>query len=288
MNCNIYNPPVDGFNDPPVISPAFGPPTAYETIVYAGDLVTFNIQAEDVDTYAGGIPQNVTLDVSGGQFSSDFINPNLCANPPCATFNNGAVPQLTPPFSAPAIVNGVFEWQTDCNHIFNDAGCASTSNVFTFSIKAYDDFCPANGISIATIKITVVPPIPDFRCVSVEDNGDVELTWLYPANALPTTEPIFIWNSTTPAGPYTLIDSVFWPATGYMHNGANADNAINHYFLSNEDGCSTTGDPLNSDTLQSILLTVIPVNLGTSAIFNLFFTALLRRTSILEIISSSL
>ena len=158
----------------------------------------------------------MTLDVSGGQFSSDFINPNLCANPPCATFNNGAVPALTPPFSAPAIVNGVFEWQTSCSHILNDAGCASTSNVFTFSIKAYDDFCPANGISIATIKITVVPPIPDFRCVSVEDNGDVELTWVYPANALPTTEPIFIWNSTTPAGPYTLIDSVFWPATGYI------------------------------------------------------------------------
>lgn len=268
LNCNIYNPPVDGFNDPPLISPAFGPPTPYETIVYAGDLVTFNIQAEDIDTYNGGIPQDVTLDVSGGQFSSDFINPNLCANPPCATFNNGAVPPLTPPFSAPAIVNGVFEWQTDCNHIFNDAGCASTSNVFTFSIKAYDDFCPANGISIATIKITVVPPIPDFRCVSVEDNGDVELTWVYPANALPTTEPIFIWNSTTPAGPYTLIDSVFWPATGYIHNGANADNSINYYYLSNEEGCDTTGLGLNSDTLQSILLTVIPVNLGTSAIFN--------------------
>ena len=39
--------------------------------------IGLNIQAEDIDTYAGGIPQNVTLDVSGGQFSSDFINPNL-------------------------------------------------------------------------------------------------------------------------------------------------------------------------------------------------------------------
>ena len=60
-----------------------------------------------------------------------------------------------------------------------DVGCNTTSNIFTFLIKNYDDFYLANGISIATIKITVVPPVPDLRCIEVLDNGDVTLTWKY-------------------------------------------------------------------------------------------------------------
>jgi len=266
LDCSIYNPPTDGLNDPPIISSAF-PGNLNETTVYAGDLVTFNIQANDLDTYVGGIPQDITLDVSGGQFSSNFIDPNLCANPPCATFNNGTS-SVTPPFSAPTIVNGVFEWQTSCSHIYADVGCSSTSNVFTFSIKAYDDFCPANGISIATIKITVVPPIPDLRCISVQDNGDIDLTWKYIDNAPPTLEPFFVWHATSLLGPYTLVDSVLFPANTYTHLGANGNDISQFYFLSNKDGCDTTGADLHSDTLESIFMDITPINFGVSAILD--------------------
>jgi len=274
LDCNVYNPPTDGLNDPPIISTPNGFQNwvtiinsaglpSYSTTVYAGDLVNFNIQAEDLDTYTGGVAQDVTLDVTGGQFSSDFIDPLLCSNPPCATFNNGTS-NVTPPFSAPAIVNGVFEWQTSCSHIYADVGCNSTSNVFTFSIKAFDDFCPANGISIATIKITVVPPIPDLRCVSVEDNGDVTLNWKYIDNAPPTFEPFFVWHATSLAGPYSMVDSVMFPINTYTHQGANGNNASQFYFLSNKDGCDTTGSDLHSDTLQSIYMDLTPTNLGMS------------------------
>ncbi len=277
LDCNIYNPPTDGLNDPPIISTPVGLQNwvttinsaglpSYSTTVYAGDLVTFNIQAEDLDTYAGGVAQDIFLDVSGGQFSSDFIDPNLCANPPCAIFNNGT-PSTTPPFSAPSLVSGVFEWQTHCDHIYVADGCATsnnTSNVFTFSIKAYDDFCPANGISISTIKITVVPPIPDLRCISVEDNGDATLTWKYIDNAPPTLEPFFVWHATSLAGPYTMVDSVMFPIDTYTHQGANANQASQFYFLSNKDGCDSTGVDLHSDTLQSIYMDLTPTNLGMS------------------------
>jgi len=265
LDCSIYNPPTDGFNDPPVITPAFAG-GLNETTVYAGDLVTFNIQAEDLDTYTGGVAQDIILDVTGGQFSADYIDPNLCANPPCATFNNGT-PTITPPFSAPTIVNGVFEWQTHCDHIYVADGCVSsgiTSNVFTFSIKAFDDFCPANGISIATIKITVVPPIPDLRCVSIENNGDATLNWKYIDNAPPTLEPFFVWHATSFAGPYTMLDSVMFPINTYTHIGVNGNDASQFYFLSNKDGCDTTGADLHSDTLQSIYMDLTPTNLGMS------------------------
>jgi len=277
LDCNIYNPPLDGLNDPPIITAPVGSQIwttiinsaglpSHSTTIYAGDLVTFNIQAEDLDTYAAGAAQDVTLDISGGQVSADFANPLLCANPPCATFNNGA--GVTPPFSAPTLVSGVFDWQTDCVHIYAGTGCGNTSNIFTFSIKAFDDFCPANGITIATLTIEVVPPIPDLRCISVDSLGNIDLTWRYIPNAPFTAEPFFVWHATNPLGPYTVIDSVFFPINTYTDTGANGNNISEYYFLSNKDGCDTTGSDLHSDTLQSILMNVTPINFGVSADLN--------------------
>lgn len=284
LDCSSFNPPTDGLNDPPIITTPVGLQTwittinsaglpSHSTTVYAGDLVTFNIQAEDLDTYAGGVPQDITLDISGGQVSKDYILDTWCPNPPCATFNNGGSPPITPgPFGidlvAPSLVSGLFEWQTSCSHIYADVGCGSSSNIFTFSIKAYDDFCPANGISIATIKITVAPPIPDLRCISVQDNGDIDLTWKYVDFAPPTLEPFFVWHATSLAGPYTMIDSVLFPIDTYTHLGANGNIVSQFYFLSNKDGCDTTGADLHSDTLESIFMDITPINFGVSAILD--------------------
>ena len=284
LDCSSFNPPTDGLNDPPIITTPVGLQTwittinaaglpSHSTTIYAGDLVTFNIQAEDLDTYTGGVPQDITLDISGGQVSKDYILDTWCPNPPCATFNNGANPPITPgPFGvdlfAPAIVSGVFEWQTTCNHIYADVGCNNSSSIFTFSIKAYDDFCPANGVSIATIKITVAPPIPDLRCISVQDNGDIDLTWKYVDFAPPTLEPFFVWHATSLAGPYTMIDSVLFPIDTYTHLGANGNTVSQFYFLSNKDGCDTTGADLHSDTLESIFMDITPINFGVSAILD--------------------
>ena len=270
VDCGLYTQPTDGFNDPPVITEAFTDPVTglptYETTVYAGQLVQFNIDAQDDDTYAGGQFQEITLDASGGQFASDYISVNNCANPPCATFTN--VSGGTPPFSAPGIVSGIFEWQTDCSHMTADVGCNTTSNVFTFLIKAFDDFCPANGISIATIKITVVPPIPDLRCTEVLENGDVMLTWKYVDGAPPTSEPYMVWHSTNPNGPFTLIDSVFFPSTTFTHASAGANDNIQYYYLSTEEGCGVMAGDLNSDTLASIFIDVMPINQGVTANVN--------------------
>ena len=269
VDCGTYNQPQDGFNDPPTITEAFidpnGLPT-YETTVYAGQLVQFNITAEDNDTYAGGQFQDITLDASGGQFASDYVTTTNCANPPCATFNNGN--GVIPPFSAPGIVSGVFEWQTDCSHMTADVGCNTTSNVFTFLIKAYDDFCPANGISIATIKITVVPPIPDLRCTEVLEDGSVVLTWKYVDGAPPTAEPYMVWHSTNPNGPFILLDSVFHPETIFTHTDAGANDQSQYYYLSTEEGCGITAGELNSDTLASIYMDVNPIDLGIRADLN--------------------
>ena len=270
VDCNLYTQPQDGFNDPPTITAPFTDPVtslpSYEATVYAGQLVQFNITAEDTDTYAGGQFQDITLNASGGQFATDYVSVNNCANPPCATFNNGA--GVTPPFTSPGIVSGVFEWQTDCSHMTADVGCNTTSNVFTFLIKATDDFCPANGISIATIKITVVPPVPDLRCTEVLENGDVLLTWKYADGAPPTQEPYMVWHSSSPNGPFVLIDSVFHPETTFTYSGTSANDAPQYFYLSTEEGCGIAAGDLNSDTLSTIFIDVDPINLGITAGLN--------------------
>ena len=120
----------------------------------------------------------------------------------------------------------MFEWQTDCAHMTADVGCNTTSNVFTFLIKAFDDFCPAYGITIATIKVTVVPvPVdesPDIRCVSVEQNDATQISWEFLGTESPSTM-YKIFHASDPLGPFTLIDSVAYPTNTYSHiaSGAN-------------------------------------------------------------------
>ena len=271
VDCGLYTQPQDGFNDPPTITAPFVDPISgidtYESTVYAGQLVQFNITADDSDTYNGGQFQDITLDATGGQFAVDYTSTTNCANPPCATFNDGN--GVIPPFTAPGIVSGVFEWQTDCSHMTADVGCNTTSNVFTFLIKAFDDFCPANGISIATIKITVIPPVPDLRCTEVLDNGDVILTWKYVDGAPPTQEPYMVWHSSSKNGPFNLIDSVFYPATSYTYSGnTSANDAPQYFYLSTEEGCGIAAGDLNSDTLSTIFMEVDPINLGITADLN--------------------
>ena len=59
--------------------------------------------------------------------------------------------------------------------------CGKTTNVFTFLVTVKDDFCPANAITIATMKITTDPavtqPAPDFKCVTRSNSGEISVTW---------------------------------------------------------------------------------------------------------------
>ncbi|MBC8266763.1 MAG: gliding motility-associated C-terminal domain-containing protein [Flavobacteriales bacterium] len=247
-----------GVNNKPIVTPPFNAGTQYNTTVFAGALVQFNISGTDNDVYSNGSAQDLTLEVSGAQFSADYINPTLCLNPPCATFNNGA--GVTPPFSAPTTVNGVFEWQTDCSHIAANVGCNLTSNLYTFLIKVFDDFCPAPAITIATISIEVLPaPIdnpPDIRCVAVDASGDVTLGWEHQATV--TSSSIYsVYSSANANGPFTLLDTVGYPTKTYLHTGAGADNTSVFYYLTSESDCAGTSAP--SDTLKSIKLDVTPI-----------------------------
>ncbi len=258
-------------NNPPEVSAPFldsltGAPT-YDTTIFAGSLVEFVIDGIDNDLYNGNTPQELVMEVSGGQFADDFQTVSNCLNPPCATFNNAA--GVPAPFSNFGTVSGIFRWQTSCNHIAANVGCGQTSNVFTFLVKVYDDFCPANGVKFATIKVTVLPlPIdisPDIRCVSVQENGDVEITWQHISTAPPSTV-YSLYHSNNKNGPFTFVDSIYFPDSTFLHTGVNANQQSQFYYLTSLSSCADESDP--SDTLETILLDVTAISSDTEADMN--------------------
>ncbi len=150
-------------NDPPVVPAPLGAQIwtvdpmgsslleSYETTVTAGEFVTFNIIGLDSNLYNGITPQDLTMEVSGGQILDPITG--TCPNPPCATFvSNSGTP---PPIISPGVVEGVFEWQTSCDHVSADIACGRTTNLYQFSVKVFDDFCPAPAIRNVTLMVYV-------------------------------------------------------------------------------------------------------------------------------------
>ena len=259
----IACPPMGGgvSNNPPSVTQPFGPPTPYYTSVPAGSFISFNVSATDGDIYSNGSLQDVTLEITGGQLASDYITTTACANPPCATFTNGA--GLTPPFSGPGIVNGVFEWQTACSHVATAAGCGATSNTYTFAIKAYDDYCPANAITIATVTVEVTTaaslPPPDLQCVFLDGNGNVTLDWNH--NSTATNSTVYhIYASDNVGGPYNLIADVNYPLDDYVIPASSVPSGANYYYLTNESTCADESFP--SDTITPIEFQITNTNVS--------------------------
>ncbi len=242
-------------NTPPVVQPPFAGGTSYFLSVTAGTLVNFNIIGTDSNVYANGSPQDLTMEASGGQFATDYVTDTLCLNPPCATFNNGM--GITPPFTAPSIVSGVFNWQTSCYHIAANAGCNTTSNLYTFAVKVVDDFCPAPAIRFATITIEVIQApssvTPDVNCATVDNNGDVLLSWNHLPGANPSTV-YSIYSATNSSGPFSLVDSMYYPIGNYLHQGINANLTPRFYYMTTSSDCAGISPP--SDTLAAIILDI--------------------------------
>ncbi|MDA9807984.1 T9SS type A sorting domain-containing protein [Flavobacteriales bacterium] len=247
--------PLNTINLPPIVSPPFPAPTPYYAIVSAGDLVSFNITATDNDLYGGTVSQDVTLEITGGQIADDYVTNTLCDNPPCATFVNTS--GLAPPITGLQMVEGIFEWQTACSHVATDAGCGITSNIYTFAVKAFDDFCPANAITIATITIEVTAadslPAPDFDCAWEDENGAIVFNWNHAAGSSSSTE-YHIHAASNIGGPYSVVADVFYPSNDFTTALSSLPSGSKYFFLTSESTCADNS--VTSDTISPIRFSV--------------------------------
>ncbi|HKR05433.1 MAG TPA: hypothetical protein VJY62_12430, partial [Bacteroidia bacterium] len=202
----------------PINLPSLTPWTSNSDTVIAGDTVRFRLNATDFDVHPPNSSQIITFTASGNEFGAGYTSQTTgCVLPPCATMSP------PPPASFPAFLQEVFYWRTTCGHVKGlDTNCTRISNTYNFVIKASDDFCPANGISISTIRVTVMRPPkllpPKIKCASVLNKfGDVELSWAPPTprDTHATFASYEIWASLNAGGPYFLMDSVYGSLNQY-------------------------------------------------------------------------
>lgn len=252
-------------NNLPIITPPFG--GLYSTTVYAGQTVSFNLTATDTDLLQDGSPQTIALTATGNQFGATFTNAALgCDQPPCAVLD------ATLPGSSTNSISRNFTWQTDCSHLTNTT-CGQTGKVFQFVFRASDDFCPAPGVSTATVSITVLPsqPVsaPSINCADVALNGDVTLTWTPPLDPAGTFVKYEIFNATSG----TLVGTIPVLATNsFTHIGADAQNGSIDYLIKVYSGCTGT-DVTVSDTIHTMFVNVINAGTGVAVVqWNPLFT----------------
>ncbi len=267
-----------GTNNPPNVTPPFQNPvtglfTDYKDTVYAGDFVSFPMSGTDFEFLPNGTPQTMTITASGSQFGTNYTSTTAgCLNPPCATLTPA------PPVIGQFGVQTTFNWQTDCSHLATNIGCGATSNVYNFLIKTMDDFCPAPAINIATVTIVVLTKptynAPEIKCVDVQPNGDVNLSWEPLVDTMSAFFSYNIWHSDTLNGTYTQLDSIVSiNTTTYSHVGANGQNKQNFYYLTVRSGCDSTSMSQPGDTVRTMIMDVVNTGNGTAMLnWNEFVT----------------
>lgn len=250
---------------PPFYNPSTGVYDLYIDTVYAGAVVDFDITAIDMDVLPNGNPNTIYLQTSSQDYGAGYTNPATgCVNPPCATLSPA------PPMNAQVALTTHFHWQTDCNHINFDLPCTSFGNVHTFFFKVFDNGCPANAINGVTVSIVVLapPPMdpPRIHCTEVLPNGDVMLTWDTPPDPYNKFHSYTIYTSSSPTGPFTLLDSLsVYNQTTYTHVGAGANSAPRYYTTRTRSSCYGAFTGPYSDTVASMHLDVTAIGGGQIA-----------------------
>ena len=92
------------------------------------------------------------------------------------------------------------------------------------------------------------------HCASVGANGQVTVTWDLQGTNAPNYVSWYVYHSTSGAGPFTAIDSIFfYTDTFYTHASANAGNNPAYYFTA---FISSSGAVIYSDTIRAIGLNI--------------------------------
>ena len=143
-------------------------------------------------------------------------------------------------------------------------------NVFSSLIKNRENVlgyhnnpkCNYNYLPIA--PPAVLPP-PEIRCVSVDINGDVTLTWIPITDIGNSFISYHVFVSPSLLGVYVDIGSVSdINQSSFIHNGAGANTQSLYYYVNTEYNNAGVFYSSPSDTLKSIKLNVSNSGIGTA------------------------
>jgi len=238
----------DANNSAPTITPPFAAGTSFETTIFAGDAINFNLNAVDVELLQDGSPQSNILTASGLLFGANFTNAGAgCDVLPCATLN------ATPAITGVQGVNTTFNWQTSCDHLVDATGNAQDIVPYIFVFKVQDDYCPVPQVTYATVTINVqnqgVLDSPQIDCIVTDLNDDLTLNWSPISD--PNGDFVSYQVHSVSGGVLATIPAIGTSSATLPGAATSAQN----YFLSVQSGCDGATSRY-SDTIRNIFLTL--------------------------------
>lgn len=245
----------------------------YRVRTYPQDTVQFRVVAQDLDQFANGSFQTITMKAGGLQLN----NNNYQSNTGC----NGAVPCATlTPFNSTGTFSSViqntveFFWIPDCVHL-NFGGCGSASNTYFFTVRMEDNGCAAPKVGLASIIVEVIagdPTPPPLTCAQVNRDGSVDLKWEQPPmDSVLEFNYYRIYGSNSPNGPWTVVDSI--PHFDTISTTVPAQGATSYFYMEMSTGpCDFISRP--SDTVSTMTMSLTAIPPGSPEIAQLSWTPL--------------
>ncbi len=121
---------------------------------------------------------------------------------------------------------------------------------------------------------------PNLRCLELLPNGDVKLTWLPPADPGNTFTTYEIYTSISAGGPFSLITGSLGPVgtNTFVHTVITGTAQSRYYYIRSVFNGGADFSP-HSDTLRSIILNIVPAQVGLKLEYNSPHTPLLNGSS---------
>lgn len=235
-----------GNNTAPTITPPFAGGTSFETTIFAGDAINFDIVTTDNENLQDGSAQSNIITSTGLMYGTSYTNAGGgCDITPCATLDN------TPPITNNNGATVEFDWQTSCDHLIGASGDVQDNVPYIFIFKVQDDYCPVPEVRYATVVINVqnksVLPAPEITCISTDSNDDVTINW----NGV--NDPSGDFDSyevfSTADGSIATINNI--NTTTYTLPGEGIEE--NDFYIATNSGCDGN-TARNSDTISNIFL----------------------------------
>ncbi len=252
-------------------------PSLFVDTVFAGQALTFNMQASDFDPQPVGSPspvQEVTIEASGAQFGAGFTSTTTgCLQPPCATLNPPT------PITNPIGTATTFTWNTDCSNLVYSNACAS-SNTYAFLLRASDDYCNAPAFFYGTFLVTILPGSSDpleVNCIRTLNNGDIEIDWSFPSDTGQNFNEYVIYHEPAGGGGYNPIGTIQDPdIITFTHIGAPGGGS---YLVRQSTGCGLLSPPNDTVSPIELIVTAPPPGSVANLVWNPPFPGGLPATS---------
>lgn len=141
---------------------------------------------------------------------------------------------------------------------FSERAIQGCNDTVFYRVETIDNL-PCTSVSNISYYITDtdIPP-PQLKCISVNPNGSLNITWTDTSNSQNVFAGYYIYVSTNANGPFNLVDSVMnYNVTSYVYNVLNGQSQKYWFCLKVKTSCGSGSLSINGDTLSSIILNVV-------------------------------